>query len=203
MNLAAYFFIAFILSALGSMPIGMITLKIVEKTIHNGYRSGVMFALGATVIEFLYTYIALTSMDFFLDNVEVNSFINIVAMAVFFGLGFYHIFKKTKTIFDSKGAYKAFDFFKGIMLASMNMLIIPFWIFLAIWLKNYGVEFLSNTEVLIFSFGAAFGALTMFLLYTRLGKFIAQRIQKVASYTNKTVGVLFLLLGIYQLTQLF
>lgn len=203
MNLAIYFLIAFLLSALGSMPIGMITLKIVEKTIHDGYRSGVMFSLGATVIEFLYTYIALTSMDFFLDNVEVNSFFNIVAMTVFFSLGFYHLFKKTKTVMDSEGEYNTFDFFKGTMLASMNMLIIPFWIFLAIWLKNYNVEFSSNTQILVFSIGAGLGALLIFLLYSRLGKFIVQRIQKVASYTNKTVGILFLLLGIYQLIQLF
>ena len=203
MNLAVYFFIAFILSALGSMPIGMITLKIIEKTIHDGYRSGLMFALGATVIEFLYTYIALTSMEFFLDNVEVNSFINTLAMVVFFSLGLYHIFKKTKTILDSEGEYKTFDFFKGTMLAAMNMLIIPFWLFMAIWLKNYELYFLSNSQILIFSLGAALGALMMFLLYSRLGKYIAQRIQKVAFYTNKTVGVLFLLLGIYQLTQLF
>ena len=203
MNLLTYFFIAFILSALGSMPIGMITLKIVEKTIHDGYRSGLMFSLGATVIEFLYTFIALASMDFFLDNVEANSFINTLAMVVFFGLGFYHLFKKTKTVLESEGAYNSFDFMKGIMLAAMNMLIIPFWIFLAIWLKNYDVEFSSNTQILVFSVGAGIGALMIFLLYTRLGKFIAQRIQKVALYTNKTVGVIFVLLGIYQLTQLF
>ena len=86
------------------MPIGMITLKIVEKSIHDGYRSGVMFALGATIIEFLYTFVALASMDFFLDNIEVNSFINIVVMMVFFGLGFYHLFKKAKRL-SGKSAY--------------------------------------------------------------------------------------------------
>ena len=178
MNLAAYFFIAFFLSAMGSMPIGMITLKIVEKSIHDGYRSGVTFALGATVIEFLYTYFALVFMDFFLDNVEANSFMNIVAMIVFFGLGFYHLLKKAKVVLEGDGSYNSFDFVKGIMLASMNMLIIPFWIFLVIWLKNYNVEISTHAQILAFSIGSGLGALVIFLLYSWLGKFIAQRLQK-------------------------
>ena len=94
MSLTAYFFIAFIVSALGSMPIGMITLKIAEKSIHDGYRSGIMVSMGATVIEFLYTYIALVSMDFFIHEIRVNLYINLIAMMVFFALGFYHLFKK-------------------------------------------------------------------------------------------------------------
>ncbi len=203
MNLLTYFCIAFVLSACGSMPIGMITLKVAEKTIHNGYRSGVMISLGATVIEFLYTYIALASMDFFVQNVGVNLYINLIAMTVFFALGFHHLLKKTKSIPDSKGEYKTFDFIKGILLAAMNMLIIPFWIFLAIWLKTYGFDFSSTSQILIFSVGSALGALVIFLLYTLLGRFVVYKIQKVSFYTNRTVGVLFILLAVYQLTQLF
>ncbi len=203
MSLLIYFLVAFLLSALGSMPIGMISLKVTEKTIHDGFRSGVMVSLGATVIEFLYTFIALSFTDFFLDNVSVNSTINLVAMTVFFGLGFYHLFKRTNTILESGGEYKSFDFIKGFLLAAMNMLIIPFWIFLVIWLKNYGFEFSTEIQILVFSTGSALGALSIFLLYTRLGKYIVQRIQKVAFYTNKTVGILFLLLGIYQFIQFF
>jgi threonine/homoserine/homoserine lactone efflux protein len=203
MNLLTYFFIAFVLSALGSMPIGMITLKVAEKTIHDGYRSGVMISLGATVIEFSYTYIALVSMDFFIQNVGVNLYINLIAMMVFFTLGFYHLLRKTKTILDSDGEYKTSDFVKGIVLASMNMLIIPFWIFLAVWLKNYGFEFATTSQILIFSIGSALGALVIFLLYTRLGKLVVSKIQKVSYYTNRTVGLIFLLLAMYQLTQLF
>jgi threonine/homoserine/homoserine lactone efflux protein len=203
MSLITYFFTAFILSALGSMPIGMITLKVTEKTIHDGYRSGVMVALGATVIEFSYTYIAITSVDFFIQNDDVNLYINLIAMTVFFALGFYHLFKKTKMVLDSKGEYKTFDFVKGIMLASVNMLIIPFWIFLSLWLKSYDFDFSTNYQILIFSIGAALGALAIFLTYSLLGKFVVSKIQKVSLYTNRVVGVLFLMLGIYQLIQLF
>ena len=203
MTVATYFFIAFGLSALGSLPIGMITLKVTEKTIHNGYRSGVMVSLGATVIEFLYTFIALMSIDFFVQNVSVNVYINLLAMIVFFVLGVYHFSKKTKLILESEGEYKTFDFIKGILLASMNMLIIPFWIFLALWLKNQGFEFSSMSLIFVFSTGSALGALLVFLLYIWLGRFIVNKIRTVSFYTNKAVGLVFLILGIYQLIQLF
>ncbi len=203
MSLTAYFFVAFGVSALGSLPIGMITLKVAEKSIHDGYRSGLMVSMGATVIEFLYTYIALMSLDFFVQDISVNLYINLIAMAMFFALGFYHLLKKTKTILVGDGEYKTFDFIKGIMLASMNMLIIPFWIFWAVWLKKYGFDFLSNNQILVFSIGSALGALVIFMLYSRLGKLVVNKIQKVSLYTNKVVGLLFLLLAVYQLIQLF
>ncbi len=202
-TLSAYFFTAFGLSALGSLPVGMITLKVAEKTIYDGYRSGLMLSLGATVIEFLYTVVALIGMDIFLKNLEVNSFFNVLAMTVFFILGFYHLFKKAKPALHSKGEYKTFDFLKGILLASMNMLIFPFWVFLAVWLKGYGFAFSSYEQILVFSIGSALGALVIFLAYSRLGRLVVNKMQSVSFYTAKAVGMLFLLLGIYQLIRLF
>jgi len=45
MDLAKYFIIAFILSALGTIPIGLITLTIAQKTIEKGKSAGWQISL--------------------------------------------------------------------------------------------------------------------------------------------------------------
>ena len=83
MTLIVYFFVAFILSFLGSIPIGLITLTIAQKTIQNGRRSGLMVALGATIMEFVYTFIALLSLEFFTQNTAIGNYIKTFALVLF------------------------------------------------------------------------------------------------------------------------
>lgn len=202
MTLLAYFTIAFVLSALGSVPTGMITLTIMQTTIQKGSKSGVIFSLGATVIEWLYTYIALFFLDFFTNNIQVDGYFKIIATVVFFLLGAFHFFKKNKPETPIQLNYQYFDFLHGISIAMMNVLIIPFWIFLAIWLAGYEMLFTTQPQLLIFSTGSAIGALVIFLIYVRLGKLMVGKIKRVKEYSGKAVGLVFFALGVYQLFQL-
>lgn len=203
MSLFTYFITALVLSSLGSIPVGIITLTITERTINKGFKSGLMIALGATIMEFVYTFIALYGLDFLNTNVQIGFSIKILATCIFFILGFYYLLKKSKPVKQTTLGFNYFDFFRGVLVGALNMLIIPFWIFLALWLKTQGFKFSDNTQILIFSFGAAIGAFSIFLIYIKLGKYVMTRMQRITMYTNKGVGSLFLILGIYQLIQFF
>ena len=203
MNLILYFSIALVLSFLGSLPIGLITLTITQKTIQNGRHSGLMIALGATIMEFVYAFIALLSLDLFTQNTSIGNYIKIFATAIFLAMGFYFLWKKNSTEVRPTAAYNYLDFLRGFIVGSMNLLIVPFWIFLGIWLKANGVSFKNNFDILIFSSGAALGALLAFFGYILLSEFIVKRTKKINQYTNKAVGILFLGLGIFQLAHFF
>ncbi len=203
MDLIYYFFIALILSLLGSLPIGIITLTIIQKTIEKGNQSGLMISLGATIMEFVYTYIALISLDLFTKNLAIGNYIKIFAIVIFFLLGTYYFFKKTSPKLKQTSEYDYFDFLRGFVVGLMNMLIIPFWIFLGIWLKSNGMAFDDHTCILIFSLGAAIGAFLAFLAYIWFSGFISKKVKTINQYTNKVVGVLFLGLGVFQLIQMF
>lgn len=203
MALILYFFISLILSFLGSLPIGLITLTIVQKTIQNGRQSGLMIALGATIMEFVYTFIALISLDFFTENTSIGNYIKIFATAIFLVMGFYFLWKKNSAVVQPTKEYNYFDFLRGFIVGVMNLLIVPFWIFLGIWLEANGVLFEKNLDISIFSLGAALGALLAFLGYILLSEFIVNRTKEINRYTNKAVGILFLGLGIFQLSHFF
>ena len=159
-----YFFIGLVLSFLGSIPIGLITLTITQKTIEKGRTSGLMIALGATIIEFIYTFIALVSLDFFANNDEIGQYIKMFATVLFLGLGAYYFFKKNTTSLKPTPTYDYFDFFRGIAVGAMNLLIVPFWIFLGLWLESNGYIFDNYDIITSFSFGSAIGALLILSL---------------------------------------
>ena len=98
MNIIIYFLIGLVLSFLGSIPIGLITLTITQKTIEKGRISGLMIALGATVMEFVYTFIALISLDFFSNNETIGNYIKMFATVLFLGMGVFYFLKKMHLI---------------------------------------------------------------------------------------------------------
>ena len=118
-------------------------------------------------------------------------------------LVFYNFFKESQPPTAPTEKYDYFDFGRGFIVATMNVLIIPFWLFIALWLANYDMTFDNQTNIIVFSIGSALGALAVFIGYAELGQYILARIGKIVKYTNKIVGVVFVVLGIYQLTQLF
>lgn len=199
MNIILYFLIALVLSFLGSLPIGLITLTITQKTIQNGRHSGLMIALGATVMEFVYTFIALLSLDLFTQNTSIGNYIKIFATVVFLVMGFYFLLKKNSEQLKTVGEYNYFDFLRGFIVGMMNMLIVPFWIFLGIWLEANGISFKNKSIIFVFSIGAAIGAFLAFLGYILLSEYIVSKTKEIDRYTNKAVGVLFLGLGLFQL----
>jgi len=201
MNIILYFFMALILSFMGSLPIGLITLTITQKTIEKGMRAGLLIALGASIMEFGYTFLALISLDLFTKNMEFGSYIKIMAITLFVALGIYYFFKKPSTKLKPNSTYDYFDFLRGFMVGLMNILIFPFWIFVGVWLVSNGIEFNDPFYVFIFSVGATIGAFLAFLGYIWGSKLIEKKIVTINQYTNKIVGVLFFGLGLFQVIQ--
>ena len=203
MSLILYFLISFIISAIGSLPTGLITLTVMQRTVEAGKKAGYMLSFGATVMEFVYTYIALYGLTFFQESVATNYYMQVFATVVFFAFGIYNFFKESQPPTTLKNDYDYFDFGRGFLVATMNVLIIPFWLFIALWLSGYDMTFDSQANIIVFSIGSALGALAVFIGYAELGHYILARIGKIVQYTNKIVGVIFVILGIYQLGQLF
>ena len=203
MNLVTYFIIAFILSFLGSLPLGMITLTIVQRTIEKGRSSGIMMALGATIMQFFYTYIALISLDVFTTSNEIGHYLKMVATVVFFIMAFYFLMKKKTDELQATTSYDSLDFLRGFIVGLMNVLVVPFWVVLAILLESYGCVFIHQGDMISFSLGSAIGALTVFIGYVWMSEFVMSKAKSINQYTNKVIGILFLGLGIFQLIQFY
>ena len=205
MNAFLLFAITFTISGIGSAPPGLINMMVLERAISRGKKAGVMTAVGTFIPEFVYTFIAAYAYTAINNNVELGHHLKLAGGVVLIVLGIFYFFRrpeepKLDSSTSKRDSFRGFR--KGFFTASINMLIIPFWAFVAGYLGSQGYALKEITDLLAFALGSALGALVMFLLYVRLGHFIVKRISKVVRYSNKFLAVLFLSLGLYQLLRL-
>lgn len=201
MNLLLCFSIGLVLSLLGSIPINMITLSIIQQGINKGEKAALKMAYGASIPQLIYTYLTLYSFDFFHNNLIMEQQLQTGAGVIFIGLSFYFFRQKIEEQTlntSSKANTTHLSFTRGLIISFLNVLVIPFWIFIAVYLGTYGIVVSTQSEILLFSIGSALGALVTFIAYAKSSEFIIRRIGKLVTYTNKIAGVIFLLLGIYQ-----
>ncbi|NND35217.1 MAG: LysE family transporter, partial [Saprospiraceae bacterium] len=159
-------------SALGATAPGLINLSVAERTLTRGVRPGMMVATGAALTQLIYTFIAVYFIDVIIKNEIITESINWAACVIFLGLGVFYFFKTAATVKPSKSASDRKHFGYGLVIAGMNMLIIPTWIFIAIWLKSNGFDFIAIREIIFISLGSGIGALLVFVGYVRLSRYI-------------------------------
>jgi threonine/homoserine/homoserine lactone efflux protein len=203
MAITLLFLIAFALSFLGTLPPGLITLTITQTTISEGKSAGLRNGLGATIPEFIYTYVALIGIDFLLDHADIGHYIQWASVVIFLALGLWFWFAKPPQIGQVKVEANHHKFFlRGLTAGFFNFLIIPFWVVVVGWLRANGYVIDGHPVFLGFSLAGALGAFVAFVLYVELGAAILRRFQEMAVYVNKVIGGLFLLLFAYQLWEI-
>ena len=203
MNLIYLLLAGIVLSALGALAPGLINLAVAERTIKRGHRPGVMVAFGSAVTEFIYTFIALFFIDVISKNAVVGQFIQWMAVAVFLLLGIFYLVRKPGLKRKKEQGSNRKHFGYGFVIAAMNMLIIPTWIFLGFWFRSIGLDFSTLVDIVVLSLGSALGAFTVFFGYVHLAKYIVDRIEDVTKYTNKALGTIFVSLALFQLVRIY
>jgi len=197
-----HFGLGYLLSLIGSLPLGMINMTVADEAINKGFRAAMIIAFGAAIIEFLQAFVALKFTYFFTDNPTVDFVIQWGVIPVFVLLGVYYLFKKTSPKNSKKTKESNSGFLKGMMLSSLNMLAIPYWVFYGTYLGSEGLVQHGDFYIVVFALGVMMGGLTLFTAYAKLGVFLVERMDKIRFYTNRIIGILFLTLGILQLLRL-
>lgn len=123
-------FVGFLVSFLGSIPIGYLNIVGFEIYSKLGINSLVFFLFGVMSVEVFVIYFTLQFANSLANNVKLMKFIEI--FAIFFLLilaySFYSHSNETGTNKDYLSSYIAYSpFLIGVLLNSLNFLQIPFW----------------------------------------------------------------------------
>lgn len=203
LTLFIYFMLALLISGAGTLPPGLINLAIADRTIKRGFRSGLTMIAGAAITEFVYTFVPLFFIDRITRNPQIEYGLQIAVTVIFLILAAVYYFKKTEVILPpNMVSRKRRDFGYGLWMAAMNLLIIPYWVFISIWLGSNGFPIDTWAQILMCALGSTAGAGLVFFLYARLGKFIVKRSAEITRSINQIIAGLFLLLGLFQLGRL-
>jgi threonine/homoserine/homoserine lactone efflux protein len=197
-----HFFLGMVISIWGSLPLGAINLGVVQTTVNHNLKAGIFFAVGATMVELIYSYVSIKYLAVFLfERPAANLIIQVVAIPVFIFLGIIS-FKKSATEERVESATKGKSFFEGIMISLFNPLQIPFWIaYTSYLLTNLWIR---NDEALlnVFIAGICTGTFIILVTIAILSKKFVSMMNLGSGYVNKIIAFVFLGLAFYQAIKL-
>lgn len=192
------FFLAFVISYLGSIPPGVLNLTVIDIAMRRAMRAAFAFSLAAALIEFIQGLIALKFSEYLSMNPQVDFYIQVFVIPVFLGLGIYYLLQKVPTDHEVE-ASNSNAFIKGALLSVVNPLAIPFWLIWATYLSQKGFPILDDgVNMYSFVIGISVGSFATLMTYAYLSKLILSKISSINQWINKIIGVILLVLGIVQ-----
>ncbi len=195
-----------LISFAGSIHIGAVNLAVVQATLNRSFSAGILVAIGGSIPEFIYSFLALKGLYFVQKNQFILDILNFTIIPVFLVMGINNLFRKETNIekYTTTTTSKNFDFIKGFSLGMLNPQLLPFWFFTLIYLsKSFTISTLSTKYA--FVLGTGFGALSVLIIFAYLAhryqSYIKQRLQKYS--VNRIMGYLFISLALIQIIKIF
>ncbi len=198
------FFIGVLISFIGSINPGILTLTTLKIGIQKGKNAGSLFSLGISLIIALQAYISLEFASLIKENPFVERNIQIIGCVIFFILSFYFFSlgngKKQKEL-DPKKSTKS-PFWQGVILSLLNVFSVIFYAGIGLTL-NYGDFLHFNTiDMVSFSMGSGIGSLAFLLIIVRTAKFIDSKIALLSNNINYILGIVTGLVALFTVSTL-
>ena len=199
MGFLIHFAWGWLCSFLGTIPFGTINVSITEAAIQRGVKVGIFMGIGAAIVEFFQSYIALAFFNILTTNPKVERSIIITCIPIFLAIGIYYLVKKNVSM--PKPTSKASNVIgaaKGFLLSAFNLIAIPYYVFLGGYLASSNYISLRPEFIASFSSGVVVGSFMVFVLYAKLGQLIKKKSERMSRYASKIVGLIFIVIAISQ-----
>jgi threonine/homoserine/homoserine lactone efflux protein len=184
-------FLGFFIAFLAVIPPGLINMTAAKISLQEGKNEAISFALGASVIIFFQTFIAVLFARFISNHQEIVSTLQEIGIFIFSLLSvyFFWIAKKPKKIkTDSRVKGKSNRFFLGMLLSTLNLLPIPFYVFASMTLAASGYFGFDKIPVAEFVIGVMIGSFTVFYIYIVAFKKIENKTEFLMRNINTIIG---------------
>lgn len=168
MNYFLPLILGFTAASVGVAPPGLLNMTAAKVSAIDGRNRAVIFALGASVTVIFQTYIAVLFAKFIDSNPDVIVLLQEIGLFIFSGLTVYFFWagkKKKKQQEELKMKSKTSRFFLGMLLSFLNLLPIPYYVFLSVWFSRKGWFFFNQSYIWLFVLGAVVGSFLIFYLY--------------------------------------
>jgi len=213
-----HIFLGLSTSFLGSLPLGMISIAVLEMTVNRNAMQGAIASVGVGAVEFFQALLAVTFLALFAQYPFLMNGINVISIPIFFIFAYNH--------FRSDGSHRAIgqhpvdeprpdsddvalpkrqplfyrnSFLYGAFISSLNVVVYPFWIIAGGEFMKMGILENENFYIFSFAFGVGIGTTLGMLLYVVVGIFLQKKLQQYNLWMNRIMGTIFLALTILQI----
>ncbi|GLU43560.1 LysE family transporter [Allomuricauda sp. NBRC 101325] len=199
------FFATFSAAFMATVPPGLLNMNAAKTSVEKGKLNGVIFSIGVSATIMVQAYIAVFISKFLYRNPEVIDILFKIAVVVFafFAIYFFLMAKKKKEQkIKQVNLSKKNSFFKGVLLAALNLLTIPYYSGLnAMWNEAGWIKFEAK-DITTFVVAAGAGTFSVLYLYTFYFDKLENKTNRFAKNSNYILSALMLLLLIITLIRI-
>lgn len=187
------FFTAFIASTVGIALPGLINMTAAKISMKDGKEPAFSFVFGALIIIFFQTLLAIVFCRYIASNYAVLQMIRKIGVILFFALTIYFLLiakPSTANPNDIKIKSKTSRFFLGILLSTVNLFPLPFYVYVVLSLSTAGHFNFKYGSIIIFLIGVILGSFLMFYYYINFFKKIKDKTDFFFKNMNKIIGTI-------------
>lgn len=197
----------FLAAVVGVSFPGLLNMTAVKIANEKGKKDVFYYVLGALVVIFAQTYIAIFFAKLIDSSPVITEILHELGLVIFGALTVYFLgFAKNKKKKQKKEKSQklASSFVYGVFLAVVNVFPIPYYVFLSVTLASYGYTIFKNPFTAIFSGGVVLGSALMLYLYVYFFRKYSGKETFVVRNINYIIGLItgiISIITIYKLLQ--
>lgn len=171
--------LGFLIAFIGIIPPGMLNMMVAKLSVNESKKAGLLFGYGAALIVVIQCFLGLYFAKFLDSHPVVSENLKKFAVFIFIILTIVFIYnglkpKKEKPEVSIEN--KKNRFLYGVILSSLNMFAIPYYVFSSLTLSSKNIFHFSSGFNLVFTAGAGLGTLLVFQIYASLFKKIEGKV---------------------------
>lgn len=205
-HLLTLFFATFSAAFMATVPPGLLNMNAAKISVEKGKTNGIIFSLGVSTMIIIQAYISVMISKFLFKNPQIIDLLLKIALIVFAFFAVYFFVKAKKKKRNRPKIVKVSkknSFFKGILLAALNLLTIPYYSGLnAMWNASGWIKF-QFRDIATFILAAGCGTFTVLYLYTVYFTKLETKNNRFSKNSNYILSALMMLLLVITLIRIF
>ncbi len=205
-HLIILFFATFSAAFMATVPPGLLNLNAAKISVKKGKTAAIYFSVGVMVVICIQAYIAVLISRYLYNNPNVIDLLLKIAIVIFASLAIYFYIvarKSRKKKRKEVNVSKKNSFFKGALLASINLLAIPYYSGLnAAWNATGWIKF-EWEDIVVFMLAAGLGSFAVLYMYIIYFNRLELKSDRFSKYSDYILSVMMLVLFVITLIRIF
>jgi len=191
-----------VLSLLGQLPLGTISMTATQIAIQENFRDAWKYSAGIALVEMIYLRIVLSGMQWIISHQLLFMIFNWITIALFAALGIIILIAAQKQGKQKKALllnYPLDRFLLGFSMSALNPAQIPFWFIWTGYFINLGLLKPGFAEFNLFTLGSGVGTMGGLIIYMYGGNWLVTKMKTSNRTLNKLMGIIFIIAAAAQL----
>ena len=205
-HLLILFFVTFSAAFMATVPPGLLNMNAAKTSVEKGKLNGIIFSLGVSTMIMLQAIIAVYISKYLHRNPDVVEVLLKIAVLVFAVLAIYFFMaarRNRKKVMKSVKISKRNSFYKGLFLAALNLLTIPYYSGLNIMWNAPGWIKFQVWDIVVFVLAAGCGTFSVLYMYTIYFNKLEHKTDRFSKNSNYILSVLMIVLLVITIYRIF